>query len=577
MAFDSQVELLMVQINAAPGMKRLQAVRGLPDFDAEVVGFMLSEALRFASEKLAPFDTVADREGCRLEAGRVVLATGHRELWHDYRAAGWAGLDIAPEYGGQGLPRILATAVQECFDRASVTFGMVPGAARAASRLLQQHADTVLAKTWISKLATGDWGATICISESGAGSDVGRIRTSARRTTAGSWLVSGEKMWISYADHDLTERIGHIVLARPQGAAQGIRGLSLFLVPSILDRQDGIAARNRVAVRRIEEKLGLHGSPTCVLGFEDAEGYMIGLEGRGVAQLFSMIVAMRLQVGTQGLGFAESSYRAAFSYAQQRRQGGPSSAPPLPIAAHADVQLSLMGMASRIATLRGLVYAGAIAGDLADGETDPEARKRAAILQAWLLPIIKNSGAETGFHVAADSILLFGGAGYTTEWPVERYLRDSRVLAIYEGTAGMQALDLVRRRWREPGTGFEAFVDAVNTDSMAMSTPLFAPLQGALLALEEAAGWLRSPERHDWEIEAAARPALVLATEVAHGWIGARLAALVETDSASVRMAACGRHALSVLLERAAAALVAVLEAPLRKKNCAALEFESES
>jgi alkylation response protein AidB-like acyl-CoA dehydrogenase len=575
MAFDSQVEMLMVQINAAPGLERLRAINGLRDFDAEVIVAMLSEALRFATEKLAPFDSVADREGCRLEAGRVVLATGHRELWHDYRAAGWTGLDIAAEYGGQGLPRILATAVQECFDRASVTFGMVPGSARAASRLLQQHAAPAVAKAWISKLATGEWAATICISESDAGSDVGRIRTSARRTAKGSWLISGEKMWISYADHDLTERIGHIVLARPQGAAQGIRGLSLFLVASVVDAPNGIGARNRVAVRRIEEKMGLHGSPTCVLGFEDAEAEMIGLEGRGVAQLFSMIVAMRLQVGTQGLGFAESSYRAAFSYARQRRQGGPSNAPPLPIAAHADVQVSLMGMASRIATLRGLVYAGAIAGDLADAETDADARKRAAVLQAWLLPIIKNSGAETGFNVAADSILLFGGAGYTTEWPVERYLRDSRVLAIYEGTAGMQALDLVRRRWREPATGFEAFVDAVNTDLMTMSAPLFEPLRGALALLEKASGWLRASEREDWEIEAAARPLLALATEVAHGWIGARLAALAGTDLASVQIAVFGRHALSVLLERAAAALVAVLEAPMRKKNCAALGFES--
>jgi 3-(methylthio)propanoyl-CoA dehydrogenase len=573
MSFDADVDTLIEQIGWAPGMRRLRELNPAANMEVEVLGAMITEALRFASEALAPFDTSADRKGSRLEQGRVQLAPGHEEAWSAFCDAGWTGLDIAPQHGGLGLPRILATALQECFDRVSVTFGMLPGAARAAARLLSSHASPAIASDWIPKLANGTWAATICISESDAGSDIGRIRTAAKQDAAGNWSVSGEKMWISYGDHGLTARIGHIVLARPAGAGPGVRGLSLFLVPSEVDSDGAAPVRNSVKVRRVEEKLGLHGSPTCALGFEGSRAYLIGTEGRGVAQLFSMIVAMRLQVGTQGLGFAEASLRAAAAYARERRQGGAWNAPPVPIAVHADVQLTLINIASRIATLRGLVYAGAVAGDLADAEPDPTAREQAAQLQAWLLPIIKNSGAETGFNTAADALLVFGGAGYTIEWPLERYLRDSRVLAIYEGTAGMQAMDLVRRRWREPGTGIEAFVAAVNADLEVLAPALSTPLREGLKALQEATSWLRDSARQDWEIEAAARAALTLATEVAHGWIGVRLASLEVNSPAIEHLAACGRHASSVLRERTNAALLALYESPARRINFRSMHF----
>ena len=232
---DRDVDSLIAQISAAPGMARLRQLSSSADVDVDVLGAMLAHALRLSRESLAPFDRAADMSGCRLESGRVVLAPGHHAAWNEFREGGWAGIDIASEFGGAGLPRILATAVQECFDRGSVSFGMVPGAARAAARLLQAYASTAIAEAWIPKLASGLWGATICISESGAGSDVGRIQTAARCDSSGRWFIRGEKMWISYADHDLTERIGHVVLARPDGASAGVRGLSVFLVSSVLD------------------------------------------------------------------------------------------------------------------------------------------------------------------------------------------------------------------------------------------------------------------------------------------------------------------------------------------------------
>ena len=323
-------ETMLKQVLATPGLDRLIELGVFEEaLQPDTLLAILDEAARFSFERLAPFDRSADRAGCRLEDGRVVLAPGHGSLWSDFRAAGWTGLDIPSEFGGQALPALVAMPVQELFDRGSVSFGMAPGAARSAARLLQSHAEPDIVAEWIPRLCAGEWGATICISEPDAGSDVGRIRTTAIRDPDGLWRIEGEKIWISYGDHDLTPRIGHLVLARSDPSTAGTRGLSLFLVPSLLDPEGGDSRRNAVVVRRIEEKLGLHASPTCALGFEGAQARLIGIEGRGVAQLFRMIVSMRLQVGTQGLGMATDCLVAAAAYAGERRQGGPRQAPPI--------------------------------------------------------------------------------------------------------------------------------------------------------------------------------------------------------------------------------------------------------
>ena len=557
-AYPASVAAMLRQIEATPGIDRLRALED-DALQPELVTAILDEAARFSIERLAPFDAAADRAGCHLVDGRVTLAPGHEALWSEFRDGGWTGIDVAADHGGQGLPACIAVAAQELFDRGSVSFGMAPGAARAAARLLQSHAEADIAARWIPKLASGEWAATICISEPDAGSDVGRIRTAARRDDDGRWRISGEKIWISYGDHSLTDRIGHLVLARPEGAVAGTRGLSLFLVPSVIEREDGVLHRNAVTVRRLEEKLGLHASPTCALGFEEAEALLIGAEGRGVPQLFRMIVSMRLQTGTQGLGLATACLVAAAGYARERRQGGSPDLPPVPIETHADVQLMLVGMASRTATLRGIVYAAAVASDLAERDPDLSERERWGLLLGWLLPIVKNSGAETGFDIAAEAILLFGGAGYTIEWPVERHLRDARILAIYEGTTGMQALDLVRRRWLKPGSGFEAFTDLVDRDLTTLPAACAAPLRQALDQIVTATAWLRDTARTSADIDAAARAGLRAATALAHGWIGARLAA-----GEDVRLAACGRHAVSIMAEQMPAALAAMIAGTTR-------------
>jgi 3-(methylthio)propanoyl-CoA dehydrogenase len=301
---------------------------------------------------------------------------------------------------------------------------------RSAFRLIDAYGTDAMRSEWLPRLASGEWGATVCVSEVGAGSDLARATTRAVQNEDGTWSVTGEKSWISYGDHDLTDQIGHAVLAQVIDA-EGRKRPSLFLVPASLP--DGSV--NRVAVRRIEHKLGLHGSPTCALGFEGATGWLLGEPGRGLAQLFVMIANMRLAVGAMGLGIASAAADVALAYAAERKQGGKPN--PVPINQHADVRLQLLDAMAAPTLLRGLLFAVANANDLAmQGDAE------AGALAAWLLPIVKTTGGEMAFDTAGTAIQVLGGAGYINEWLVEQALHDARVLTIFEGATGIQALDL---------------------------------------------------------------------------------------------------------------------------------------
>lgn len=405
--------------------------------DQETVFAILNEAKRFSSRHLKDQAAIRDREGCRLVDGRVMTPAGQQDAWQAYSEAGWAGLTAPEAAGGQALSMTLASAVQELMDAADPAFGMLAINSRCATRLLQSHGEGELHQAWLSNLASGNWAATICISEPQAGSDVGRINTRAEVSGDGTWRITGEKCWISYGDHDLTERIGHFILARPKGSEPGTRGLSLFLVPSTLD--DG--TRNYVSTVRIEEKLGLHASPTCALAFDGAVGYRIGSEGRGLPTLFAMIVSMRLGVAVQGAAVAQAAASVAEAYAHDRRQGGNPAHPPVPITEHAEVQRLLLASRTRAEAARLLAFETAASVDLADAG-DAEARERSGIL----LPLAKSFGAKAAFTNADAAIQVLGGAGYVNEWPAERMLRDSRVFSIYEGTTAIQGLDLLGRR-----------------------------------------------------------------------------------------------------------------------------------
>jgi alkylation response protein AidB-like acyl-CoA dehydrogenase len=409
---------------------------------------IVEEAERLALSVLDPLAARADREGCRLEAGRVVTPAGYAETYARLGADGWIAPDLSPDLGGQGLPLPLQAASALHFEGAAAPFMMAAGASRAAANLLAATAPE-LAAEWAPRLAAGEWTATICISEPDAGSDVGRIRTRATRDGDG-WRIDGTKCWISFGDHDMTPRIGHLLLARTGPVEEGSRGLSLFLVPN-----DG-----GVTVERIEEKLGLHGSPTCVLRFDGAQGALIGEVGRGLGQLFHMIELMRLQVAGQGAGIALRAAALAHAYAADRRQGGDPRNPPVPLDTHPDVRRQLALLDAEAAVLAALTFEVAVA--LADAKAGDAA---AADRVAFLLPLAKTFGGEGAFAAASGAVQVLGGAGYTRDWPAERLLRDARILTIYEGTTGMQAQDfLLRRIVRDQGRGLRAYAARLRED-----------------------------------------------------------------------------------------------------------------
>jgi len=482
----------------------------------ETCAAILEGAEQFARDVLAPLNHSMDRHGCTFADSRVHTAPGHKAAWAANVAAGWPTLEAPEAYGGQGLPAILAFAVQEQFDRACPAFGMLPVPQRSAFRLIAAFGDAAMKAAWLPRLADGAWGATICVSEPGAGSDLPRITTRAEPMDDATWRITGEKCWISFGDQDLTEVIGHVVLAQTTDA-QGRRRPSLFLVPSQLGE-----ARNAVHVRRIEHKLGLHGSPTCALGFEGATGYLLGEVGCGLPQMFVMIANMRLAVGAMGLGIAAGCSDVALAYARERKQGGRPD--PLPIAAHADVQMQLLDMVAPSELLRGLLFAVANCADLASIGDAP-----AAAMAGWLLPIVKTAGGEVAFDVASRAIQVLGGAGYTSEWPVEQALRDARVLTVFEGTTGMQALDLVHRRLLGDDAGYRAFVAEARGVGEARTNL-------CLDALEAAAAWLRAnPDAAD----AAATAFLHLALVTTFSWIAAGYLA---TDVADDHLRAAAEH-----------------------------------
>jgi 3-(methylthio)propanoyl-CoA dehydrogenase len=515
--------------------------------DADTVSAILTEAAKFARDIMGPLNDIGDHEGCRIEAGRVVTPAVMKTFWQGIVEGGWLSLDMPQAYGGQGLPLFLALCVQEIFDRSCPAASMLPTPNRSAAKLLAAYGNDDLKQTWIPDLLSGACTATICISEVDAGSDVNRMRTKASHVEADVWSITGEKQWISFGDHDLTGDIGHCMLARAQDDA----ALSLFFVPRLWD-----GSPNGIVLRRLEEKLGLHLSPTCALGFEGSKGWLLGEQGRGLAQMFVMISNMRLSVGAQGLGIASGAADIALSYANERRQGG-TGEKPLPIIQHADVQRQLMDIISDVETLRvfGLTLAAHI--DLSAHAADPELREKSAQLVGWLMPAFKTMGGETAISCASGAIQVLGGAGYTREWPAEQALRDARVLPVFEGTTGIQALDLLHRRlWgRDAGRGLFVFLEVARQDAAKLGGALGQAALHCFDILEATAAEFADLKTTSViKAEASATALLNLAGIAARGWSAARLAVLSGDDADSTRLRISGEYCLSALAAKTAAA-----------------------
>lgn len=531
---------LLLHLETMPEFAHLRSV--VPAFaeaNRDTIAAILDAAAAFAADRLEAINADSEEHPPRLTADGVVTSALHKTVWSEYAEAGWITLDLPEAFGGQGLPLVVAAAVQEIFDRHCSAFGMLAVSTRSAVRLIDTYAAPDIKDEWLPRLVAGEWGATICISEAGAGSDAMRMKTMATRAADGGWSVTGEKHWISFGGHDLTQRIGHCLLARTAGA----KGLSLFLVP---DRIDG--ARNGVFVRSIERKMGLHASPTCAVGFEKATAYLLGEEGRGLAQMFVMIMNMRLSTGAMGLGISSGPADIALAYARERLQGG-AGPNPVPIIEHADVQRQLIDIQARTEMTRGLIYMAAVVTDLGRNDPDTEQARDAAALAQWLLPLVKTQGGNTAFQAASDAIQVLGGAGYTADWPVEQALRDARVLTVFEGTTGMQALDLLHRRlWKDKGHGLDIFLAKARSALVALRAPAAraaaAEAAHVIDQLETTAAALADMESRPSDAEAGACPFLDLAMHAALCWIATRLADLDPQEPGADRLTALARNFL---------------------------------
>lgn len=511
-----------------------------PDYahvDAELGDVVLTAAADLISGVLSPISQVGDEQGCTLVDGCVVTPEGFRDAYRQYADNGWIGLDLPQEFGGQDLPLVLQAAVAEMVNGASVPFGMLTLMGRAAAKLLVVHAERAMQELVVPKLASGDWAATICITEAQAGSDVGRIRTLATPVQGQNYKVSGTKIFITFGDQDVTEQICHIVLARTPGAELGTRGLSLFLVPkrSLLSGNP-----NGVSVSRIEQKMGLKASPTCVVDFEAADGILIGNLGGGLKVLFDMVNTMRLEVAIQGVAVAGAATDKALEYAVERTQGGKATEPAVPIIDHVDVRRMLLSMRARTEAMRALVLEAAYNMDLARTAAAEEDRAGARTMVDWLLPVCKAYCAQTGFEVANLAVQVYGGYGYISDYGVEQYVRDSRIMSIYEGANGIQALDLVCRKLaKAEGRSYRQFAGRVRADLMKADPGSLRDAVGHALELLDqcSAELLARVAGNPRDAEAGASAYLELVGMVGGGWMWLRMAGASPGDQVRQQLA----------------------------------------
>jgi len=453
MAYRAPVEDIIFTLKHAAGFAAARADGLYEDLGDDLLEAVLGEAGRFASAVLAPLNVPGDRYGTPFRDGEVTTPPGWKEAYRDWAAAGWNGVAAPAEWGGQSLPRAINAACIEMWNAAAMAFGIGPVLTMAAVDSLAAFGSDELKKTYLPKLVSGEWMGTMQLTEPQAGSDVGALRTRAERADDGSYRITGSKIFITYGEHDFTENIIHFVLARVAGAPDGTKGLSLFLIPKFLVGHDGkLGARNDLRTDRIEHKLGLHASPTCHMVYGDhgsCVGYLVGEENRGMASMFTMMNEARLAVGLQGVAIAEAATQQATAYARERRQGrAPGMAPTesLPIIAHVDVRRMLLTMRSLTRAARALCYATAVALDRSHLAGDAAAREAAHERAALLTPIAKTFSTDIGTEVASLGIQVHGGMGFIEETGAAQHYRDARITQIYEGTNGIQAIDLVTRK-----------------------------------------------------------------------------------------------------------------------------------
>ena len=481
------------------GLDRYANVEGFAAATPDTVDAVLEEGGRFVAEVIFPLNQSGDLEGCtRHEDGSVTTPKGYKEAYRQFVESGWGTLAAPEAFGGQGMPHVVSTAFQEYMISANMAFAMYPGLAHGAIAALTVKGSDEQKAKYLPKMVSGEWGGTMNLTEPQCGTDLGLIRTRAEPQADGSYRITGTKIFISAGEHDLTDNIIHLVLAKTPGAPDSSKGISLFVVPKVMVNDDGsLGARNAVSCGSIEHKMGIHANATCVMNYDGATGWLVGEEMKGLAAMFIMMNAARLGVGLQGLGVAETAYQNAVQYAKDRRQGRALKGPAEPeekadtLFVHPDVRRMLMNAKAWTEGLRALCLWGALQVDLEHNAATEEERQLAGDLIGLLTPVIKGVGTDRGYQVATDAQQVYGGHGYIQEWGMEQYVRDARIAMIYEGTNGVQAMDLAGRKLAmNGGRAVQAFFGIVMQEAAAAKTdPALAGIAGAL---EKAAGELQA-------------------------------------------------------------------------------------
>ena len=513
------------------------SMEGTAEVTRDLMDAVLESAAKIAQEILAPINRAGDEEGCRLEHGKVFTPQGFKEAYRAFADGGWIGLSGDPQYGGQGMPKVLAVLFEEMIMAANSSFALYPILSAGASLALARHGSEELKQEYLPKLYSGEWSGTMCLTESHAGTDLGIIKTRAIPNADGSYQISGTKIFITGGDHDLSANIIHLVLAKLPDAPEGPKGISLFVVPRHLD--DAAAnptLPNNVSCGAIEHKMGIKGSATCVLNFDDAQGFLVGEPNKGLNYMFTMMNYERLSIGLQGLGLADSSYQSAAQYARERVQGrsahGAQDAQSLadPILVHADVRRMLLTVRADVEAGRALAVYVASQLDIAHFHADAPRRSRAAKLVALLTPVAKAAFSDRGFEGCVMAQQVLGGHGYVREWGLEQNVRDARIAQIYEGTNGIQALDLAGRKLVRDREGLlEVLVEEIDAclaehaENSALA-PSVAALTSVLACVVELSAWLKTAAQQDAdEIGAASVPYLRLMTLLLYAFMWVRM------------------------------------------------------
>ncbi len=521
----------------------LQNLKGYGDFSADVVDAVLEEAGKLSAEVLFPLNLSGDEEGCTFENGVVRTPKGFKEAYQQFAAGGWCGIACDPEYGGQGLPKAINMMIEELICSSNMAFGMYPGLTHGAYNALELYGTDEQKATYLPKFVDGSWSGTMCLTEPHCGTDLGLIRTKADPQPDGSHKITGTKIFISAGEHDLTQNICHLVLAKLPEAPAGVKGISLFIVPKFMPKPDGgVGQRNSLACGSLEHKMGIKANATCVMNFDNAIGWLVGEKHKGMRAMFAMMNTARLGVGVQGLGLAEVAYQSGLAYAKDRIQGRalkgaqhPDKAAD-PIIVHPDVRKNLLTAKSLTEGVRALVMWVALELDRSAKAETAEERQAADDLVQLLTPVVKSFGTDVGFEVANIGVQIYGGHGFIREHGMEQFVRDARITQLYEGTNGIQALDLVGRKMgAHYGRYLRAFFHPVqefieqNASDPAMEEYTLA-LAKAFGRLQQAVGaTAQKGMGNPNEAGAAAMDLLNLFGYVALGYLWARMAKLALT------------------------------------------------